>query len=922
MKYFFLLLLSIPSLAQTSFYRETATNITGQEAAVKVCVFNTNCTPVAIYADSDLTFPIASLVSDIHGRFQFFIANPGIYTIQLTPKGFSSQVYFIVASPITGVGGGEVFQTNGVANGNQSLFNAKAGANVTITDDGLGGITFAATGSGGDNAISSVPTTAQSIVQPWISPNPSTLCTDDLANVVYRCPDMSWSLAPTSPASLTTGSQTVTLSSCPKGLDATQLSTYVDIGTVGTEEQALITATTCSPGGGGSGTITFTAAHTHGAGYVVGSASVGAQEAMNYASYTATTFGSPHTKVVMNPTGANTQEITWKASVTVPGNEMTLDFTGTIVICSPVDGRACLVNTALNTQIFNSTFVPGLTSAPALITGTSITSNVATVTTATDPRTQGIGLGSFICVQRTDVQIYWGCGFPVTGVTASSVSYALTNADLGSVTSPGAVMLENAVIEDNGQGMKITNIRFLFPQSAGPLFNNGVLYFNDQGSYVDGAYGGASEFTCTAVWCAPLFFATGNASSNSSIGWFSHLNLSLGCQSNGVLWYSGNLLSVRDSVIQGQAQYIVRDQNLRGGINFADTRNVYTEVGACAIPGGNPDGNVGQQGLGVTGGNFGAHFGAQLDSVWQAYSPEFASSGATLYAYWIVVHNAAVGASYPLYIGWASDSGADTIPVSWPRVRGFNSAQTVDAVTYDLLRTTFTTVASPPTGTANVAVATAIAQCAGFVCTANDTNSGPTSYTVPAISLYPTLDHWPGSIVIGNNTNSGTMSESEVKVDYLWASSISTFAVVAVTPNTLPVVAADWCPASSLPFGLQAAGIVCLNSSILGGLGGRAVSGATTADTITPTDCGTVITHEQTASGAVTYTLPTPANLRNLSCALKICNNSPQIDTITPVTWTIQQSATATGTSASLTSGTCNLVKPDPGVASQWIANP
>ena len=45
-----------------------------------------------------------------------------------------------------------VLQTNGTPNGSQVLFNAKAGANMTITDDGFGNITFSSSGSGGTSA--------------------------------------------------------------------------------------------------------------------------------------------------------------------------------------------------------------------------------------------------------------------------------------------------------------------------------------------------------------------------------------------------------------------------------------------------------------------------------------------------------------------------------------------------------------------------------------------------------------------------------------------------------------------------------------------------------------------------------------------------------------------------------------------------
>ncbi len=48
-----------------------------------------------------------------------------------------------------GGGGGITLQTNGVANGDQTLLNLVAGTNMTITDNGTGSVTFDATGGGG-----------------------------------------------------------------------------------------------------------------------------------------------------------------------------------------------------------------------------------------------------------------------------------------------------------------------------------------------------------------------------------------------------------------------------------------------------------------------------------------------------------------------------------------------------------------------------------------------------------------------------------------------------------------------------------------------------------------------------------------------------------------------------------------------------
>jgi hypothetical protein len=54
------------------------------------------------------------------------------------------------ADPLVAVGGGGsiVLQTDGVNNGSQSILNLKEGTNITITDDGVGGITIDASGGG------------------------------------------------------------------------------------------------------------------------------------------------------------------------------------------------------------------------------------------------------------------------------------------------------------------------------------------------------------------------------------------------------------------------------------------------------------------------------------------------------------------------------------------------------------------------------------------------------------------------------------------------------------------------------------------------------------------------------------------------------------------------------------------------------
>jgi hypothetical protein len=52
-----------------------------------------------------------------------------------------------------GSGGSITLKTNGTNNGSQSILNLKAGSNVTLTDDGTGGVMIASSGSGGVSSV-------------------------------------------------------------------------------------------------------------------------------------------------------------------------------------------------------------------------------------------------------------------------------------------------------------------------------------------------------------------------------------------------------------------------------------------------------------------------------------------------------------------------------------------------------------------------------------------------------------------------------------------------------------------------------------------------------------------------------------------------------------------------------------------------
>jgi hypothetical protein len=105
------------------------------------------------------------------------------------------------------------------------------------------------------------------------------------------------------------------------------------------------------------------------------------------------------------------------------------------------------------------------------------------------------------------------------------------------------------------------------------------------------------------------------------------------------------------------------------------------------------------------------------------------------------------------------------------------------------------------------------------------------------------------------------------------------------------------------------------------GLGSRSISGSTTTDTISYSDVKTVVVHVHSATGTVGETLPTATTLNNANFSFDYCNDSPQTDTITPTTWTIQTGNAVSAASLSVSPGTCYRIHVDPSSSTNWLAD-
>jgi len=481
--------------------------------------------------------------------------------------------------------------------------------------------------------------------------------------------DFAWSQNPAADLS-SPGVETVTLSPCPAGASASEPQYYIYVAGAGTPEAALVTGGTCA-GNGQSGTLQFTTLNPHAAGYSVGSASGGLQEALIAARFTPSNpGGSSQSGKVIVPPG----EMKAFARVSVRASNITVDFSGSIVECWMAD-TCIFVGDPANSNLFGDI-------------------------TLLNPR--------------------------------------------GRPTIAGG---QKPFIEVNAQKTRLFNVETRLPL-AGGTFSSYVQIDDDQAFLLDGldtVIGGGLR--CDSTVCNPAVYAPGPFNTFSAVGWLKHMNISLQCVGNGVDWQSGNTLRISDSVIQGYAQFGVRGGTRRGGFGGMDFENIYEEAGGCS----NPSGNIGQAGVIVQGRTVKIESGEAPSGV----SPQFANTGATDYRYYVVAHHATFGASNLLYAGNALTNGSGSITVTTPDISG--------ASTFDLLRVNASGPEQAPFGTGNFAVVAGMARssaCANNVCSFSDTQAALQSYAVASPTYFPMLDYWPGSLVLGANTDSGSVLAS------------------------------------------------------------------------------------------------------------------------------------------------------------------
>jgi hypothetical protein len=208
--------------------------------------------------------------------------------------------------------------------------------------------------------------------------------------------DFAWSASATGDLSAP-GAKTVTLNACPAGVSGGEPDYWVYLSGTGTAEAARIIGGTCA-GNGAAGTLQFTTANSHPAGYTIGSASGGLQEALIAARFMPTNpNGESQSGKVIVPPG----ELNVYARVTIRASSQTVDFSGSILNCYMDD--TCIFVGSSNANDYGNITLISPRGRPMIVNGikpfvevNASRTRVFNVTTRTS--TTGGTFGSFIQV--------------------------------------------------------------------------------------------------------------------------------------------------------------------------------------------------------------------------------------------------------------------------------------------------------------------------------------------------------------------------------------------------------------------------------------------------------------------------------------------------------------------------------------------
>jgi hypothetical protein len=640
---------------------------------------------------------------------------------------------------------------------------------------------------GGTGGVSVSPSSNQSIAQPV----GTQFSTNNLANIRYVTSTWNWLQSPADSLS-TPGAHTIHLSPCPLGIDTNSAANYyvyaVYIAGTGIAEADPVTGGTCTPGNA-TGTITVTTSYAHGAGYTVGSASSGIQEAWNDGWISdVQQESSPYVKLASNTT------YNVYSAVYLRSRGSVLEGGGAMVNCYTRDRCFYIGITEAHPydtyhRIFGLTLIPQLNIDGVQVASVSAASGTYTLTTATNhPFVVGDTVDCEYHSQTSD-QHWTSVVQSVPNGTTFTVQFGSTSFSAG--TTFGFCALLNAGIEDNSDHVSLQDFNIV---GATGTFTYGIVNDDDEQFIIERAGNRATQtILTTANFPIGSFVYERNDQGMAGITYIHNSELTnVNCFTGG-----GNGFVFTDSVCQGFPTFGVR---YFGGYQPATIENVYQESTGNSI---NPlYGSLAAQAGYIVQGATGTRILGNFPT--QGYPPVFATGGSGVRDYFVVPHSSTQGYGPVLFIGSAQPlTGATSIPLSWPSVE----LQNAGTVTWDVLVTTGSS-AIAPYGTGSYAIATNISGSCGAngMCSLTDTQAAPASYTVASQQFTPTFWFWPVGLVINNTV--------------VFADQIATNGPAVASQGTLGVsIVADQCVSASPPQQRTPIWISCLASTNANGAG-------------------------------------------------------------------------------------------------------
>ena len=176
--------------------------------------------------------------------------------------------------------------------------------------------------------------------------------------------DFQFTLTPSADLS-SPGAKTVTLSSCPAGVRGNETGYWVYISGTGTPEAVLVTGGTCV-GDGNGGTLQFTTANGHGAGYTIKSASAGIAEASIAARYQPRGAAFPSGGKIIAPTG----DISIYGQLTIKSIGQTVEFTGGTQACYSTTTPCVYIGDTTNPNLVMDVTLVNFRGGPMVVGGT------------------------------------------------------------------------------------------------------------------------------------------------------------------------------------------------------------------------------------------------------------------------------------------------------------------------------------------------------------------------------------------------------------------------------------------------------------------------------------------------------------------------------------------------------------------------